>query len=762
MKRAIFFCSMILMYHNAFTQNKITGSVTDQDNLPLPGATIYIAETKSGTISDKNGKYQLNDLHNGTVRIQYSFLGYANLIESVELTGKDEIINVKLTQTAVEADEVVVSGVYNSTQHDNAVKIDVLKIDPHSIKITPNFAEVLTKVPGIDMISKGSGVAKPVIRGLSMNDILILNNGVRFENYQYSDHHPLGIDEFGIENVEIIKGPASLLYGSDAIGGVINFIKEKTAPVGSITGDYNLQLFSNSLGMTNNLGIKGSAKHFYGGFRIGNKSNADYLQGGGLYVPNTRFKGTSLNLNTGFNNSKMALNLFYDYGLNKIGLAEPDAMDYLKDSGRGRNPEVYYMLLNNNLLSSQNKFFLNKFKLEVNSAYQKSDLTHSEGPDEIAIQMALQTITYETRLFLPSTGGTEYIIGFQGFNQINTNLNNREIKLLPDASINNYSAFSLFQYTFFSKLKIQTGIRYDQKSISTRTIGLPSDPWTYRPALDRTYGSFSGSVGTTYNYSEKLLFRANFAAAYRTPNLAELTSNGQHETRYEIGDNNLVPENAFENDLSIHYHTENFTFEIAGFYNIINHYIFISPTEETAPSGLSIFRYKQTNSYVFGGEADLHLHPKQLEWLHFETTFSSVTGKQKNGDYLPFIPAHKLRIELRAEKEKLAFIQKPCISVYSTTAFNQNNAAPDETITAGYSLLDISIGGNIKVNNQYISFGISANNLSDRKYIDHLSTLKEVGYYNPGRNIALSIKIPFALRKNQFHSNYKRKISSQP
>ena len=482
--------------------------------------------------------------------------------------------------------------------------------------------------------------------------------------------------------------------------------------------------------------------------RIGNKTNADYLQGGGEFVPNTRFTGTSLNVNTGYSNSKMALNLFYDYGIHKIGLAEEDAVDYVKEQGRGRKSEVYYMLLNNHLLATQNKFFLNKFKLEVNSAYQKYGLIHSEGPGDIAIEMSLQTVTYETRLYLPSTNKSEYIIGFQGLNQTNTNLNDRETKLLPDARTNNYSAFGLFQYTFLGKIKLQTGIRYDSKSILTQSVGLPSDT-TYRPALDKKYGSFSGSFGATYNFSEKLLFRTNFAAAYRTPNLAELTSNGQHETRYEIGDKNLVPENSYETDLSIHYHMENFTFEVAGFYNLINNYIFISPTGDTTSSGISIYKYLQTNSVLFGGEADLHIHPKHFKWLHFETTFSSVIGKQKSGDYLPFIPAHKLRVELRAEKESLFFLQKPFISLYTTTAFNQDNAAPEETTTSGYTLLDLSIGGNIKGKNQLISISLSANNLLDKKYVDHLSTLKEVGYYNPGRNIALNLKIPFTVIKNK-------------
>ena len=142
----------------------------------------------------------------------------------------------------------------------------------------------------------------------------------------------------------------------------------------------------------------------------------------------------------------------------------------------------------------------------------------------------------------------------------------------------------------------------------------------------------------------------------------------------------------------------------------------------------------------------MHIHPKYISWLHFETTFSTVIGREDNGDYLPFVPANKLKFELRAEKEKLSFLQKAFISVNSTTAFNQNNAAPDETTTSGYTLFDLSIGGNIKMKNQYITICLSADNIFDKKYVDHLSTLKEVNLYNPGRNIALTLKMPFAIK----------------
>lgn len=742
MKKILIICVMVLSYYISNAQNIISGKITDPDNLPLTGVSVFVPEMNKGTTSNSNGVYELSNLPNGKIKIQFSALGFTNRIETVVLQGKILELNIVLSQTALELEEIVVSGGYNSTQHENAVKIEVLKLDPLKITNTPNFMEVLTKVPGVDMISKGSGVSKPVIRGLSMNDILVLNNDVRFENYQYSSHHPLGIDEFGIEDVEIIKGPASLLYGSDAIGGVINFIKEKPAPIGSFVGDYNLQLHSNTLGMTNNLGIKGASKKFFGGLRVGHKTNSDFLQGGGAFVPNSRFNEMSVKANAGFTDKVGTFKLFYDFNNQKLGLVEDEAIEEIAE--RGRKNGIFYQELNTHLLSSQNKLYLGKFKLDINSAFQNTELVHFGEADVYEIQMELATLTYDVKLHLPSGKNSEYIVGFQGFNQTNTNLNDRETKLLPDATTNNYSGFGLIQHTFFKKLKLQTGIRYDYKTLITQAVGLSTDPG-YRASLKKYYGSFSGSLGATYHVSEKLLFRANFAAAYRTPNLAELTSNGQHELRYEIGDHNLVPENAYETDLSLHYHMDYLTFDIAGFYNIVNKYIFISPTGDTTDSGIDIFRYKQANSTLFGGEAGIHIHPRKIKWLHFETTFSMVIGKQENGDFLPFVPAHKLRFELRGEKEKLMFFRKAFISVNTCTAFNQNNAAPDETTTKGYTLIDISLGGKIKMKNQFISLSISANNILDKKYIDHLSTLKEVNFFNPGINFSLNLRIPFGV-----------------
>ena len=740
MKRFFVLCTIVLSCSIIQAQSNIKGKIINQDSLPLEGANIYIPELNKGTISNKDGYYELRNLPNGEIKLQVSFIGHANRIQTIFISGFETIFNITLVASAIEAEEIVVTGGYNSTQHENAVKIDVLKLNLLENKTTQNFTKVLTQIPGVDMISKGTGVSKPVIRGLSMNDILVLNNGVRFENYQYSSHHPLGIDEFGIIDVEVIKGPASLLYGSDAIGGVINFIKEKPALPNTITGDYNMQLFSNSLGVTNNIGIKGASNKFFAGIRIGQKSNADYLQGGGDFVPNTRFQEYSMKSNAGYTSKIGTFKLFYDFNQQKLGLVEEEAVELL--AIRGRNTEHFFQQFNIHLLSLQNKLFLGKTKVELNAAYQNTELIHFVEDNITEIQMKLGTLTYETKIYLPSNENSEYIFGILGTNQMNSNMKDRE-KLLPDATINNYSAFALLQHTFFKKLKFQTGIRYDYKLIETKNIGIPDDSLTYRPAIDKNYNSLSGSFGAIYTITEQILLRMNVASAYRTPNLAELTSKGLHETRYELGNASLLPENSYEADMGMHFHFNNLKFDIAGFYNKINNYIFISPTSDTISSGEIIYIYMQEDSYLYGGEAGLLIHP--LKWLHFESTFSSVIGKQSSGRFLPFIPAHKLNFEFRVEKEKFIIFSQVFASMNSHTAFNQNKAAQDETATSGYTLFDCGIGGNIKTGKQTLSIALSINNILDKKYVDHLSTLKEVDLFNPGRNFTFSVRIPFEL-----------------
>ncbi len=743
MKEIVLIFFVLFLFIKVNAQNQIKGTVTDINNEPLIGASVYLPELNKGTITNQAGEYLISNVPNGKIKIQFSFVGYNTEIKTIDISQTENKVDVLLTIAIIQSQEVLITGGYVSSQHENAVKIDVLRSKDIALSGTPNFMESLTKVPGVDMIAKGQGVSKPVIRGLSMNDVLVMNNGVRIENYQFSENHPLGIDDNDVERVEIIKGPASLLYGSDAIGGVINFIKEKPAPVGKILGDYRMQLHSNTLGMNNSIGLKAASENLFGGFRFGNKTHADYLQGGGDYVPNSRFNEMAFNANTGYTGKIGTFKLFYDYFKQDLGMTVPPVKPLITE--QGRKNEIWFQDLEHQLFSSQNSLYLGKFKWDINAAYQKALRKLQTTLDVPFVEMNLNTITYESKLYLPSNDKSEYIIGLQGMSQNNRNLNNRASQFLPDANISNIGFLGLAQYTFFKKLKLQGGLRFDMYKTETFALGIEGTSGYHAP-VKKEFSNLNGSIGATYCVNKKVMFRANFAKGYRVPNLSELTSNGMHGNRYEIGNENLSPENSFETDLSMHYHGEFLSFDLAGFYNQINDYIFISPTTDTTSTGVGIYRFSQTIATLYGGEAGIHFHPKSLPWLHIEGTFSSVIGKQENGNYLPFIPAQKFRYEIRAEREKIGFLKKPSIKLSVLTALQQDNPSPYETATNGYTLVNFSINTDFHVSRQILNFGISVNNIFDTQYFDHLSTLKPLNYYNQGRNISVSLKVPFGIK----------------
>jgi len=736
---------LMLMFFgiSMFAQRQIAGKVSDSNGEPLSGCSVLLPELNKGTITDKNGLYHIENLPVGKTKIQFSFVGYNSIMKIITLQNPSNELDISLTESVIESQEVVITGGLIASQHENAVKIDVLRSKDILQSGTPNLMESLTKVPGVDMISKGQGVSKPVIRGLSMNDILVMSNGVRIENYQFSENHPLGVDDNDVDRVEIIKGPASLLYGSDAIGGVLNFIKGKPAPTGKIIGDYQTQLHSNTLGLNNSLGIKAASQHIFGGLRVSNKSHADYRQGGGAFVPNSRFNEWSVSTNTGYTGKIGTFKLSYDYFKQNLGMTVPAVKTLI--SGQDRSNDIWYQDLNHHLISSQNKLYIGDFKWETNVAYQVALRKLQTTLEVPVVEMNLNTLTYESKLYLPSGEGSDYIVGLQGKSQTNTNQNNRAAQFLPDADVNTIGVFALIQYTFFEKLKLQGGLRFDRYKIETYAMGT-AGTGSYHAPVSLGFSSPNASAGMTYHVNEKLMFRANLAKSYRAPNLSELTSNGLHGSRYEVGNNALTAENAYETDISMHYHGEYLSLDLAVFYNHINNYIFISPTSEMTSADATIYRFSQTNAKLYGGEAGVHFHPKSLPWLHAQVTYSSVTGVQENGNYLPFIPAQKFHYELRAERKKIGFLRRPNFKITAHTALKQSKQSPYESATNGYTLVNLGANAEIILLNQFMNIGLSVNNLFDTQYYDHLSTLKPLLYFNQGRNISLSLKVPFGIK----------------
>lgn len=744
----LFFYHTFLSFQPVQAQAVIEGTILLADTEePALGAYVHLVELERAAIADIKGAFRLTDIPRGTYTLEASFLGYQTLLEAITIESVDQRVQVQLALTpkAHEIEGVVVSGGYATTQDENAIKIE--KLESAELTRATHYLEALSRLPGVDNLSRGPGIGKPVIRGLSNNQILVLNHGVRNENFQYSGNHPIGLDEWGIERIEVIKGPASLLYGSGAIGGVVNLLKERPAAPGQVLGDVLMQYHGNTQGVSGTAGVRAGGEHFFGGARVGVKNHADYVDGEGNFVPNTRFNTLALRGHAGYRGDKWVSRIYYDFDRQRLGMFSGFTKAYIEE--RGRALDVWYQDLDNHLLNWQNTFVFDHFQLKANIAWQGNHRrlqNPRQSPEQAklgaAIDMFMRTLSYDVKGIYRRDASTRFILGFQGLAGAITNDDEARAVILPKGWMNDYGLYGLAQHQVSSRFNTQLGARFDLRDIRTELTneGQPAE----KPAVEGQFSNYSASLGATYEIAPNWLLRANAASGFRAPNFIELSANGLHGSRWERGDAGLTPERSYEFDLSGHYHGRRLTLELAAFYNRVNNYIFLQPTAEAAPAGGGVvFAYRQDDSRLYGLEAGFHLHPPAWDWLHLASTFSWVYGEQDNGDYLPFIPAKRWNNEVGVQGDVNGWLSAGFLRLSVDHAFRQSNPAPFELATDGYTLLGLRLGGTLELAGRSVEARLSANNLLDVAYFNHLSTLRPLEVLDPGRNVVLTLRLPF-------------------
>lgn len=727
----------------------IKGQLTDAATKEsLPGVNIYLPEIKKGVVSDVDGNFAIKLSRKGIYKLQISFIGYDIILKTVNVE-EDLILNFELTPTIIETKEFVLSSVYHSSQNENPV--DVIQFD--SKKLTqssaPTLMQSLTHVAGVNMISTGTNIGKPVIRGLSYNRVLVFSEGIAIDNQQFGDEHGLGLSEIGIDKVEVIKGPSSLLYGADAMGGVLHFISEKPANINAIVGDFGTKYFSNTNGYSSNLGIKGTTESFRYRIRGGYTSHGDYQQGNSERVTNTRYTESALKTGVGFMKKWWTNDVDYSFLQSAIGIPES-----IGEQNTRRELESPFQIITNHIISTQNTFYIKKSHINLNLGYMiNSRKEYEEGTLSEAVyhnyttpavlNMELKTTSYDIKWHLPEINNIELIIGSQGKYQ--TNRNRGEENLIPDANEQQMGGFLMAKYSK-NKFTIIAGIRYDAKKMQgfqMDTLGADG----YKRAFKQFYDSYNGSLGFTYQFTKAFLMRTNVASGFRAPNLAELSSNGVHEGtfRYEIGNLALKTEQNFEIDFGFEYIGEHVSLAFSAFNNTINNYIFLSPLD-TFIDDAQVFTYNQTNANLYGLESTIDIHPHAMHWLHFETGYAMVIAKDQQGNFLPRIPAFNLSNTLKFELKNWKKWENSFISLTANTIFAQNQITDFETPTASYLLLDAKIGTELKVGKQNLEISVGATNLLNTTYYNHLSRLKTDGIYDMGRNLVVSVKVPFGIK----------------
>lgn len=713
-------------------QNKITGKITDKDYNPIKGVTIFVSELHKSSETDENGTYSINSVPNGTIKITYTLLGFTSQNKTILVQNGENKIDIVLVPSLFEMDEVIVATSFHKLQSQNVMKVEHESMKSLQQKGTATLIEGLATIPGISQISTGTSIGKPVIRGLSGNRVLVYSQGVRVENQQFGDEHGLGLNDAGVESVEIIKGPASLLYGSDALGGVLYFNPEKFAKSNTFEGDFSQKLFSNTLGSNSTLGLKSSSENWKYLVRGSYNVHSDYKIADGNRVTNTRYNETDLKTGIGYSNS--IFSTVFRYNFNKLDLGIPEKG--IAEQTSSTTTEYPKQAVANHLLSLNSTLFFNTSKLDIDLGFISNNRSEFEDSDVANLNMKLNTLNYDLKYHLPKAGKLESIFGIQGMAQ--TNVNSGMEYLIPNAKTNDFGLFGTSNYEWNSSI-LQAGIRFDNRNISTESYGILGDEGSFE-AVAKNYNSFNCSLGYKTNFTKEFTFRVNVASGFRAPNLAELTSNGVHEgaNRYEIGNSNLSTEQNMQTDLNLEYQNSHFEFFAKGFYNKIKNYIYLNPSPITI-SGYDVFNYFQTDAKLYGGEFGIHFHPHPLDWLHFESSFETVTGEKQNREFLPLIPANNWNNSLRAEFKIKNWLKDGFATLNVSNTFDQKKVSGFETYSEGFTLVNLGIGGQINIGKTHFIFNINGNNLFNKNYISHLSRLKNESIPNIGRNIVLGI-----------------------
>ncbi len=651
-----------------------------------------------------------------------------------------------------------------------------------------NIINSLTNIPGVSTLTTGPAISKPFIRGLGYNRVVTVNDGVRQEGQQWGDEHGIEIDDYSAQRIEVLKGPASIMYGSDAMAGVINILSQVPVAEGNIKGDILSEYQTNSRlrGFYGNVaGTKnGFSFNAYGSY----KGAADYKNKYDGYVFNSKFYNQNIGAMVGYAR-RWGHSYFSASNFNqRTGMIEGDRDEMTggffkavpgdveelatKDDFKRITPFVPFQHIRHLKLTSDNSFNINRNKLDLLVSFQRNQRLEYGNVDNPALANAyfdLKTIDYAARFHVNDKGDWKISTGVTGMFQ--TNENKGEEALIPDYDLLDGGLFVFSQY-HKDKLSVSGGVRFDNRHIEAKQM-MDGDDIKFA-SLMKNFSNISGSAGLTYDATKKLILKFNVARGFRAPSLAELASNGAHEgtNRYEVGNNNLHSEISLQTDGGVELNAGHITLGASVFYNNIHDFIFYNKVlsslggdsvliDEESGKELNVFQFTQQNAHLYGLEFNIDIHPHPLDWLHFENTFSFTRAEfstaidgSKN---VPLIPAARYFSQLRGNflPEGKRF-RNLYVSIENDYTFKQEHpfiGFNTETATASYWLVNAFLGADIlsKKGKQIFSIHFNGTNLSDVAYQNHLSRLKytdvnvvtgRLGVFNMGRNIGIKVDVP--------------------
>ena len=727
----------------------LSGKITDKaDGGPLTGVNVYLPELSEGTTTDENGTYKINNLPCKKVQVQISYLGHQTIVRTIDLS-KVSTMNFIMQESNATIHEVVVTGLTGqSLMKDSPTPISIVNTEQLHATSSTNIIDALSHQPGISQITTGSGISKPVIRGLGFNRVVVVNDGVRQEGNQWGGEHGIEIDPQSISSAEILKGPASLMYGSDAMAGVIIFHGEPILAQNTMQANVSSEYQTNNGLFDYSVDFKGNQNGLVWNGRWSDKMAHDYKDKYDQYVLGSQFRERAAEGLIGVNKS---------WGYSHVLLSYYHLTPGITEGERGYSHSYYdkelpFQQVHHYKAVSDNSFYIGDGTLSATFAYQQNRRQEFEdSPSVPGLDLMLHTVNYNIKYLFPESNGWKFATGANGMYQ--RLLNKGDEFLIP--------AYQLFDIGIFGTSTYQAGnwtlsggIRYDNRHLHSFALADRFEK------LSRNFSGLTGSIGAVYALQKDMNVRLNLSRGFRAPNLSELASNGVHDgtVEYELGNSKLNPEYSWQIDAGWDYTSPIISSQLSLFTNFIDNFIFTHKLENIKTEGYDTYQYVQGNARLMGGEFSIDLHP--LEPLHFQNSFSYVNSIQlhqpKESKYLPFTPAPRWDSDLRYDfiRDGKTF-NNTYLSISMECDLRQNHfyaADNTETATPSYTLFNLAAGTDIRNKGKKLaSIYLTCNNIFDKAYQSHLSRLKYItstpdnghpGIYNMGRNIGIKVLVP--------------------
>ena len=666
-----------------------------------------------------------------------------------------------------------------------ALTVDVANKDFLRKNFTGNLMQAMANIPGVQAMDIGVGASKPMIRGMGFNRIAVLENGIKQEGQQWGADHGLELDAFNIGTVNVLKGPSSLLYGSDAMGGVIDITSPPVPSVDMLFGDVTLlgKSVNGTLGGSFMLGIKKSfwyaqvrySEQHFGDYRIPTDTIVYLTQKMPVY--GRKLKNTAgIERNIGFfaqyqrqryKANYSVSNVYQKTGFFPGAHGIPD-VSRVEDDGDSRNMELPYSKVNHLKVTTLQQYAWEKLVLSGDFGFQNNHReewsvfhTHygsqpvpEKDPDK-ELAFNLNTLSASVKVRFIGSSSWEHALGWDGQHQRN-DISGYSF-LLPEYYRSTTGLLWLTTYKPNNVISVSGGMRYDYGYIHIsshedayladylRKQGYDEEQvehykWNSH-AVKKKFGDYSFSLGLVWTPSERHMVKANVGRSFRLPGANELAANGVHHGtfRHEQGDANLKSEQGWQMDASYNLRYNGFSISVSPFVSWFSNYIFLRPTGEWSvlPHAGQIYRYTGAEVLFAGTEATIDIH--FLRSFNYRISGEYVyTYNCDEHIPLSFSPPFSMRNTLTWQRKQVMLYAE-----WQSIA-RQNRVDRNEDRTPGANLFHLGGSLNIPIRgNQAIEITLTARNIFNTRYYNHLSFYRKVEIPEPGRNFQLLIKIPF-------------------